>query len=91
MRPIASKPEKYLVVSFYSCTSWLRYAYFRKMVYKLNSEMIIKAYPDTYKAHLEALNVELAYARKQGRTDWINRRFIDLKSYLEDPEVTSVA
>jgi|GEM_PF-5883556 len=38
------------------------------MRYKINSETIIKAYPDTYKAHLEALSIELAHAGS--REDW---------------------
>jgi len=44
-----------------------------------------EAYPDSYKAHIEAMREELEKAKINGEVEWINRRCIDLKSYLDDP------
>ncbi len=56
----------------------------KRMGYKIGEDTVIKAYSDTYKAHLTALRVELDEARRLGRVDHVERRCRDLNSYLED-------
>ena len=57
----------------------------KNLGYKINRSIILDAYPDTYRAHLEAMNIELAEAKRMGRIDWILRRCKDLEEYLSDP------
>jgi len=52
--------------------------------YEVGPDIIVKAYSDTYKAHLLALCVELEEATKAGKTEHLKRRCMDLKSYLRD-------
>jgi len=52
--------------------------------YKITPDIIVKAYPNTYKAHLLALRVELDEAVKAGKVGHLERRCKDLKSYLRD-------
>ena len=61
----------------------------KNMGYRISKNIIEKAYPDTYKAHLEALNIELAEAERQSRLEWINKRCKDLSSYMSDPYLPS--
>jgi hypothetical protein len=63
--------------------------FLKKMGYTITSNIIVEAYPQTYKAHLKALEIELETAKKLERYDWITRRCEDLKSYLEDPNLPS--
>ncbi len=53
--------------------------------YKINRNTILDAYPDTYRAHLEAMNIELAEAKRMSKLDWMMRRCKDLEEYLNDP------
>ena len=57
----------------------------KKMGYRISRSVIMEAYPDTYQAHLEALNIELAEAENRGEYGWIIARCESLSSYLEDP------
>jgi hypothetical protein len=59
------------------------------MGYIISENTVMEAYSDTYYAHLEALNIELAEAEKQDKCDWITRRCKDLRSYLTDPNLPS--
>lgn len=43
--------------------------------------------PLVYKAHLEALKVELKVSAKERNLQWIKRRIKDLLSYLVDPHL----
>ncbi len=53
--------------------------------YSIDRNTIMKAYPDSYEAHLEAIGVELELAFRNGDTWWLKTRLNDLLSYLEDP------
>jgi len=57
----------------------------KSMGYSIDENTIIRAYPDTYWAHLEALRVELREAREEGLNEWVKARCRDLRTYLEDP------
>ena len=57
----------------------------KKWGYRITRSIIMEAYPDTYSAHLKALEIELEEARKRGMDTWVKRRCNDLTSYLEDP------
>ncbi len=59
--------------------------FLKNLGYKINRNTILDAYPDTYRAHLEAMNIELAEAKRMGKLDWIMRRCKDLEEYLSDP------
>ncbi len=61
----------------------------KNMGYGISKNIFKEAYPDTYKAHLEALNIELAEAERQSRLDWIDKRCKDLFTYLSDPYLPS--
>jgi len=61
----------------------------KRMGYKISRSTVMEAYPDTYYAHLEAINIELAEAREKGRYKWIEMRCRDLTSYLSDPNLPS--
>ena len=63
--------------------------FLKRMGYIISQNTIMEAYPDTYRVHLEALNIELAEAEKLGRYNWITRRCKDLTSYLNDPNLPS--
>ncbi len=45
----------------------------------------MKAYPDTYRAHLTVMRVEMEEARRKGLADHVRQRCADLHAYLEDP------
>ncbi len=57
----------------------------KSMGYRITPFIFKEAYPDSYKAHIEAMREELEKAKINGEVEWINRRCIDLKSYLDDP------
>ncbi len=59
--------------------------FLKRMGHAISRDIIIDAYPDTYYAHLAAMDMELAEAERQGKQDWIIRRCKDLESYLNDP------
>ncbi len=61
----------------------------KKMDYKIPQNVLMRAYPYTYQAHLEALNIELSEAENRGKYEWINRRCKDLASYLIYPKLPS--
>jgi hypothetical protein len=63
--------------------------FLKRIGYIVSRNIIIEAYPDTYHAHLEALDIELAEAERQGKQDWIIKRCKDLESYLNDPYLPS--
>ena len=63
--------------------------FLKRMGYIISKNTIMEAYPDTYRAHLEALDLELAEAKRLGKYDWIMRRCRDLASYLNDPYLPS--
>jgi len=44
--------------------------------------------PDlAYELHLEAMKIELDYARRKNDLEWIRKRVNDLESYLDDPNL----
>ena len=53
--------------------------------YSIDKEVFKKAFPDSYEAHLDAIDLELYIASKNGDFDWIKRRINDLRTYLDDP------
>jgi hypothetical protein len=55
------------------------------MGYVVDESTATRAYPDTYRAHLKAMEVELLEAEKRGRLDHVAERCRDLESYVEDP------
>jgi len=57
----------------------------KSMGYSIDENTIIRAYSDTYRAHLEALRIELREAREEGLNGWVEVRCRDLQTYLEDP------
>ncbi len=59
--------------------------FLKRMGHTISRDIIINAYPDTYYAHLTAMDIELAEAERQGKQDWITRRCKDLEGYLNDP------
>ncbi|OWJ54914.1 hypothetical protein Pdsh_04200 [Pyrodictium delaneyi] len=61
----------------------------KNMGYRITRGTVVEAYPDTYRAHLIALGIELAEAERLGRLDWIARRCRDLASYFDDPHLPS--
>ncbi|MET1159619.1 MAG: hypothetical protein ABWW65_01535 [Thermoprotei archaeon] len=63
--------------------------FLKRRGYTISRNTIMEVYPDTYYAHLEALNIELAEADKRGEHNWIEKRCRDLKSYLNDPYLPS--
>lgn len=60
-------------------------AVLKRMGWEITRDVIVRAYPDTYKAHLVAMRAELEFARRRGDRAWLARRLRDLKSYLSDP------
>ncbi|MEB3759322.1 MAG: hypothetical protein GSR81_00560 [Desulfurococcales archaeon] len=60
------------------------------MGYDLSRNTTIGAYPNTYLAHLKALEIELLEAAKRKLDKWIEQRCKDLKSYLNDPHLPSI-
>ena len=57
----------------------------KRLGYKLNREVILRAYPKTYEAHLKAMEIELKEALDRGFIQHLRQRCKDLNSYLEDP------
>uniref|UniRef100_A0A7C4FCH4 Uncharacterized protein n=1 Tax=Thermofilum pendens TaxID=2269 RepID=A0A7C4FCH4_THEPE len=57
----------------------------KSMGYELSESTATRAYPDTYKAHLEAMEVELREAARRELMNHVVARCRDLESYLEDP------
>jgi len=53
--------------------------------YAISRNAVISAYPDTYRAHLQAMEVELEEATRRGLSHHRDMRCRDLASYLEDP------
>ena len=63
----------------------LEISFLKKMGYSIDYNIIRRAYPDTYKAHLEAIDIELEIALRNRDYTWISHRLRDLESYLDDP------
>ncbi len=63
----------------------LEISFLKKLGYSIDYSIIRRAYPDTYRAHLEAIDKELEIALKNRDYSWISRRLKDLESYLQDP------
>jgi len=61
--------------------------FLKNMSYKINEATIQYAYPDTYRAHLEAMSIELDEAKRIGRISWVEKRCRDLEEYLDDPHL----
>ena len=61
----------------------------KKKGYVIDKDVVRRAYPYTYEAHLEAMDVELRVALREGDKAWVERRVRDLRSYLEDPFLPS--
>jgi len=53
--------------------------------YSIDKEVFKEAFPDSYEAHLDAIDLELYIASKNEDFDWIKRRINDLRTYLDDP------
>ena len=53
--------------------------------HEISEDIFMRAYPETYRAHLVAMRVEMEEARRRGLADHITRRCADLRTYLEDP------
>jgi len=43
----------------------------KSMGYRVDENTIVRAYPDTYREHLEALRVELREAFEEGLNEWV--------------------
>ncbi|MEB3778904.1 MAG: hypothetical protein GSR85_01535 [Desulfurococcales archaeon] len=61
----------------------------KKMSHKISSNTIMGTYPDTYLAHLKAIEIELSEAKRRRLYGWVKKRCKDLKSYLDDPHLPS--
>jgi len=59
----------------------------KSMGYGIDDETAVRAYPDTYRAHLEAMVVELRAASEGGLIEWVKTRCGDLRTYLGDPNL----
>ncbi len=57
----------------------------KKLGYRITPNILREAYPDTYLAHLKALEKELEIAYMNGDLEWVRKRLTDLYSYLYDP------
>ncbi len=53
--------------------------------YRIDKEVFKKAFPDSYEAHLDAIDLELYFASRDRDFNWVKRRINDLRSYLDDP------
>jgi len=51
---------------------------------KITKDVIMNNIDEVYECHLEAMEREIDYARKNGDEIWVMRRVRDLKSYLDD-------
>ena len=61
--------------------------FLKGMGYTITRNIVVEAYPNTYYAHLKALDIELVEAEKRDIREWISRRCKDLESYLTDPQL----
>ncbi len=61
----------------------------KSMGYTIDRETVVRAYPDTYRAHLLAMEIELLEATRLGDRNYVARRCADLESYLSDPALPS--
>ncbi len=52
----------------------------KSMDYRITLFIFKEAYPDSYKAYIEAMRGELENVKTIGEVEWINRRCIDLKA-----------
>jgi len=59
----------------------------KSMGYSIDENTVLRAYPDTYRVHLEALRVELREAFEEGLNEWVEARCRDLQTYLKDPHL----
>jgi len=57
----------------------------KSMGYEVDEGTAVRSYPDAYRAHLRAIEVELREAERRERTDHVRERCRDLESYIEDP------
>ncbi|ABL78738.1 hypothetical protein Tpen_1341 [Thermofilum pendens Hrk 5] len=57
----------------------------KRMGYRVDRGVLRRAYPDSYRAHLEAMDVELRVAAEEGDLGWVEARLRDLAGYLSDP------
>lgn len=55
--------------------------------HEISGDVFMRAYPDTYRAHLAAIKVEIEEARKNGLINHVRQRCADLFTYLEDPHL----
>ena len=76
----AVKPEEILNNELLLLHEVAEICFLKKMGHVISRNIIINAYPDTYYAHLKAIDVELAEAERQDKSDWIARRCEDLKT-----------
>ena len=53
--------------------------------FEIGRDTVVKAYPRTYAAHLEAMEIELREALRRGAVEHLGSRCRDLETYLEDP------
>ncbi len=53
--------------------------------HEISEDISMRAYPDTCRAHLAVMRVEMEEARRNGLLDHVRRRCLDLSTYLEDP------
>lgn len=55
--------------------------------HEISEGIFMRAYPDTYRAHLAVMRVEMEEARRNGLVNHVGRRCVDLSTYLEDPHL----
>lgn len=53
--------------------------------YIIDKNVFKKAFPDSYEAHLDAIDLELYIASSEGDLGWIKKRINDLRTSLDDP------
>jgi len=53
--------------------------------YSIDENTNLRAYPDTYREHLEVMRIELKEASEESLNEWIKTRCRDSRTYLKDP------
>jgi len=57
----------------------------KSLGYSIDKDTVMRAYPDTYYAHLKAIEIELIEANNRDNRVHIEKRCMDLRTYLDDP------
>jgi len=61
----------------------------KKMDFRISFDLLISNPTEVFQAHLVATEWEFHLAKKEGANIWIRKRLKNVKSWLNDPEMTS--